>query len=337
MSLQTILDEHNSNRSSPGFAITNSASCAHFGGADANDFIRPFRSVALDTLAPSRKRTKVTRRKPSSVEKLTIDFYNILPKQKSSYLSGSSENLVLENETPMESVEIEPSCVCIRHLSTLTQEVEYEIRTIANDYKVLTVNRMYLYSGLPFRDENSNNVNMFGLRIDKIKRNKCHPKRLQIIWNHNFSLCYLDIIDIFNFDVFRGYLVADEQQQVLKYPSSVGDNSPPVSRDKKRPPILVLVICLTREFAAEAVAEATILLTYYPSIGVQVVIVGTRHAVGQKRMPAYPCQILLATAGSLRNHLENTVGFATGLMGFRKDVSFLPQYLKRFDKSATLL
>ncbi|GMH17404.1 hypothetical protein Nepgr_019245 [Nepenthes gracilis] len=96
----------------------------------------------------------------------------------------------------------------------------------------------------------------------------------------------------------------------------VGDNSPPVSRDKKRPRILVLLICPTREFAA----EANTLLTYYPSIGVQVVIMDTRHTVGQKRMPAYPCYILLATAGSLRIHLENTAGFATGLVGFRKDV-----------------
>ncbi|GMH17400.1 hypothetical protein Nepgr_019241 [Nepenthes gracilis] len=82
------LNEYTSNRSSLGSAITNSASCAHFGGADASDFTGPFRSVALDTLAPSRKRIEETRQKPSSVEKLTIDFYAILPEQKSfTYLS----------------------------------------------------------------------------------------------------------------------------------------------------------------------------------------------------------------------------------------------------------
>ncbi|GMH28939.1 hypothetical protein Nepgr_030782 [Nepenthes gracilis] len=37
-------------------------------------------------------------------------------------------------------------------------------------------------------------------------------------------------------------------------------------------------------------------------------------------MPAYPCQILLATPGRLRDHLEHTAGFVTRLTGFCKDV-----------------
>lgn len=112
--------------------------------------------------------------------------------------------------------------------------------------------------------------------------------------------------------------------------------SPPVSRDNKRPPILVLVICPTRELACQAAAEANTLLKYHPSIGVQVVIGGTRLALEQKRMQANPCQILVATPGRLRDHVENTAGFATRLtgvkvlvldeadhlldMGFRKDI-----------------
>ncbi|GMH22549.1 hypothetical protein Nepgr_024392 [Nepenthes gracilis] len=94
-------------------------------------------------------------------------------------------------------------------------------------------------------------------------------------------------------------------------------NSPLVSRDQKRPPILVLVICPTRELATQATAEANTLLKYHPSIGVQVVIGGTRLAVEQKRMQANPCQILVATPGRLRDHLENTAGFATRLMGVK--------------------
>ncbi|XP_050280305.1 DEAD-box ATP-dependent RNA helicase 31-like [Quercus robur] len=93
--------------------------------------------------------------------------------------------------------------------------------------------------------------------------------------------------------------------------------SPPIGRDQKWPPILVLVICPTRELASQAAAEANILLKYHPSIGVQVVIGGTRLALEQKRMQANPCQILVATPGRLRDHIENTAGFATRLMGVK--------------------
>ncbi|KAF3439877.1 hypothetical protein FNV43_RR18155 [Rhamnella rubrinervis] len=95
------------------------------------------------------------------------------------------------------------------------------------------------------------------------------------------------------------------------------EKSPPVARDQKRPPILVLVICPTRELASQAAAEANTLLKYHPSIGVQVVIGGTRLALEQKRMQANPCQILVATPGRLRDHIENTAGFATRLMGVK--------------------
>ncbi|KAF5953199.1 hypothetical protein HYC85_011143 [Camellia sinensis] len=94
-------------------------------------------------------------------------------------------------------------------------------------------------------------------------------------------------------------------------------NSPPVDRDQKRPPILVLVICPTRELASQAAAEAKKLLKYHPSLGVQVVIGGTRLALEQKRMQTNPCQILVATPGRLRDHTENTTGFATRLMGVK--------------------
>ncbi|XP_010521425.1 PREDICTED: DEAD-box ATP-dependent RNA helicase 31 [Tarenaya hassleriana] len=93
--------------------------------------------------------------------------------------------------------------------------------------------------------------------------------------------------------------------------------SPPASRDNKRPPILVLVICPTRELASQAAAEANTLLKYHSSIGVQVVMGGTRLALEQKRMQANPCQILVATPGRLKDHIENTAGFATRLMGVK--------------------
>ncbi|KAK7381992.1 hypothetical protein VNO80_00604 [Phaseolus coccineus] len=93
--------------------------------------------------------------------------------------------------------------------------------------------------------------------------------------------------------------------------------SPPSDRDNRRPPIFVLVICPTRELASQAATEANKLLKYHPAIGVQVVIGGTRLALEQKRLQANPCQILVATPGRLRDHIENTAGFATRLMGVK--------------------
>ncbi|KAI4369836.1 hypothetical protein MLD38_018238 [Melastoma candidum] len=93
--------------------------------------------------------------------------------------------------------------------------------------------------------------------------------------------------------------------------------SPPFERDQKRPPVLVLVICPTRELALQAAKEANTLLKYHPSIGVQVVIGGTRLSLEQKRMQTNPCHILVATPGRLRDHMENTSGFSTRLMGVK--------------------
>ncbi|KAF8760501.1 hypothetical protein HU200_010123 [Digitaria exilis] len=92
---------------------------------------------------------------------------------------------------------------------------------------------------------------------------------------------------------------------------------PSVDRDQKRPPISVVVVCPTRELADQAAAEANKLLKFHPSIGVQLVIGGTRMALEQKRMHTNPCQILVATPGRLRDHMENTPGFATRLMGVK--------------------
>ncbi|CAM0910385.1 unnamed protein product [Alopecurus aequalis] len=92
---------------------------------------------------------------------------------------------------------------------------------------------------------------------------------------------------------------------------------PPHDHDKKRPPISVVVVCPTRELADQAAVEANKLLKFHPSIGVQLVIGGTRMALEQKRMHTNPCQILVATPGRLKDHMENTPGFATRLMGVK--------------------
>jgi ATP-dependent RNA helicase MSS116 len=93
--------------------------------------------------------------------------------------------------------------------------------------------------------------------------------------------------------------------------------SPPSDRNQMRKPILVLIICPTRELACQAAAEATKLLKYHPTIGAQVVIGGTNLSVEQKRIQKNPCQILVATPGRLRDHIDSTAGFPSRLMGVK--------------------
>lgn len=93
--------------------------------------------------------------------------------------------------------------------------------------------------------------------------------------------------------------------------------SPPNNRGQNQTPILVLVVCPTRELACQAAAEATKLLKYHPTIGAQVVIGGTSLSSEQKRIQKNPCQILIATPGRLKDHIANTAGFASKLMGVK--------------------
>ncbi|KAL6842568.1 hypothetical protein ACP4OV_027412 [Aristida adscensionis] len=91
----------------------------------------------------------------------------------------------------------------------------------------------------------------------------------------------------------------------------------PRQRNQLRPPINLLVMCPTRELANQVAVEARKLLKYHHSLGVQVVIGGTRLTQEQRSMQANPCQILVATPGRLKDHLENTPGFSTRLKGVK--------------------
>uniref|UniRef100_A0A0E0MZB9 ATP-dependent RNA helicase n=1 Tax=Oryza rufipogon TaxID=4529 RepID=A0A0E0MZB9_ORYRU len=88
-------------------------------------------------------------------------------------------------------------------------------------------------------------------------------------------------------------------------------------RDQLRPSINLLVMCPTRELAIQVAVEAKKLLKYHRSLGVQVVIGGTRLTQEQRSMQANPCQILVATPGRLKDHVENTPGFSTRLKGVK--------------------
>ncbi|CBI34707.3 hypothetical protein VitviT2T_002018 [Vitis vinifera] len=89
------------------------------------------------------------------------------------------------------------------------------------------------------------------------------------------------------------------------------------NRIQRVPPILVLILCPTREIASQIAAEANVMLKYHDGIGVQTLIGGTRFKFDQKRLESDPCQIIVATPGRLLDHIENKGSFSVRLMGLK--------------------
>lgn len=63
--------------------------------------------------------------------------------------------------------------------------------------------------------------------------------------------------------------------------------------NQRVPPIVVLILCPTRELAIQIAAETNVLLKYHDGIGVQTLIGGTRFKLDQKRLESNPCQVQL--------------------------------------------
>ncbi|CAK9184978.1 unnamed protein product [Ilex paraguariensis] len=234
-SLRKALDEDTSNRSSSGSAISNSESCVQFCSADASDLTGPAQSIVWDAMVPSKKRTGVSRPKPSPVEKLTKDLCTILHEQQSSYFSGSSEeDLLIESDKPMVSVEIGHGSVLIRHPSSIAREEESEVSSLSVDNKLHPTNEAYSrLSTFPVHINNKG-VNFpspgmgkikkgseQAMEQEQIKRDKAQHEKLHILGSYNSLLCYVDLKDALNFNEFVRHLTHDEQKQLLKYLPSV--------------------------------------------------------------------------------------------------------------------
>ncbi|KAK4486505.1 hypothetical protein RD792_009188 [Penstemon davidsonii] len=234
-------DEDTSNRSSSGSAISNSESCAQYGSADASDLTGPSQPVVWDTMVPSRKRTCVTRPKPSPVEKLTRDLYTIWHQQQSSCLSGSSEeDLLLETGKPMVSVEIGHGSVLIRHPDSIAREEESEASSLSIDHKQQHfVNSRPLNFPVVMEDKGVNSsvkgVDKIkkppnqGVEQERIRRDKDQLEKLQMLAHHNSPLCHIDLQEVLNIDKFANHLTNEEQKQLLKFLPSVDTLEAPVS------------------------------------------------------------------------------------------------------------
>ncbi|KAM7257327.1 hypothetical protein ACFE04_013068 [Oxalis oulophora] len=224
-----MVDEDTSNRSSSGSAISNSESCAQFGSQDASDLTGPAQSNAWEPMVPSKKRTCLSRSKPSPVEKLTKDLCTILHEQQSSsYFSGTSEEeLLFESETPMVSVEIGHGSVLIRHPSTIAQEEESEASSYSIENKQYLSREAYshpltvpAHKGINYLNPvigKAKNPFRQGMQQDQHKRGKSQHEKLQVLGSHKSPLCNIDLGDIVNYEEFTRNLTNEEQQQLLKY------------------------------------------------------------------------------------------------------------------------
>ncbi|KAL9327487.1 hypothetical protein ACSQ67_002490 [Phaseolus vulgaris] len=222
---QIFLDEDVSNRSSSGSAISNSESCAQYGVMDACDLT----VSGLGCHGAFKKRTCVSRPKPSSVEKLTKDLCTILHEQQSYFSASSEEDLLFESETPMVSVEIGHGSILIRHPSYIVREEESEASSFSVDNKQWPTSEAYSYVGPILMHNDSSYLKPSSLEVEKIrnytglgkepehhKSEKSQHERVQILGNHESPLCSIDLNDIVNYEEFLRILTNEEQQQLLK-------------------------------------------------------------------------------------------------------------------------
>ncbi|KAB2000560.1 hypothetical protein ES319_D12G240300v1 [Gossypium barbadense] len=199
LGFRKFVDEDSSNRSSSGSAISNSESCAQFGSADASDLTGPAQSNVWESM--------------------------------SSYFSGSSEeDLLLESETPMVSVEIGHGSVLIRHPSSIARDEESEASSLSVENKQYSTNEAYSHSStfpvcsdskaiksLGHAIEKAKNPAEQGMQHEQLKRDKAQNEKSLMLESQKSPLCNIDLNDILNFEEFVKHLTNEEQQQLLQY------------------------------------------------------------------------------------------------------------------------
>ncbi|KAF6135440.1 hypothetical protein GIB67_027314 [Kingdonia uniflora] len=226
-------EEDTSNRSSCNSAISFSESSAQFGSMGSSELTGSAQSIMWETIVPSRKRTCVSRTKPSSVEMLTKDLCSILHEQQSLYFSGTEDELLFENDTPMVSVEIGHGSVLMKHPNLVARE-ESEASSFSIESKRNTVNDVYLGSTSHHVYIDSGCVNFPCARNDKFKKPVCHgtqqddserdkfsEEKLRTLQNCNSALRHVDLKDVVNFEELVTHFTDEEQLLLMKYLPSV--------------------------------------------------------------------------------------------------------------------
>ncbi|KAJ1264203.1 hypothetical protein BS78_09G245200 [Paspalum vaginatum] len=216
-------------RSSSGSAVSYSESCAPYGVADASEMTGSAQSHVWESQVPSRKRSCVTRLKPSPVEKLAKDLNSIMQEEQLYYLSGSSEeDLLYHSETPVGSFEIGSGSVLLRHPNMKSLEEESEASSIPADNKSYVTSESYSGSA-SFVDHRGNkaaiNLNAATAKPnrplmhieDNTRRDKVHYENQHILESVDSPLVSVDLEDVINYPNFVKYLTKEDQEKLLEF------------------------------------------------------------------------------------------------------------------------
>ncbi|OEL19090.1 hypothetical protein BAE44_0019889, partial [Dichanthelium oligosanthes] len=162
-------------------------------------------SHAWESLVPSKKRSCVTRPKPSSVEKLAKDLNSIMHEEQLYFLPGSSEeDLLYHSETPVGSFEIGSGSVLLRQPNSKSLEEESEASSIPADNKSYITSESYSGSA-SFVAHNGNrapiNLNVATARPnrsllhveDNARRDKLHYENQHILESIDSPLASVDL------------------------------------------------------------------------------------------------------------------------------------------------
>ncbi|PWZ44232.1 GATA transcription factor 26 [Zea mays] len=234
-------DDDPSYRSSSGSAVSYSGSCAPYGAADASEMTGSAQSHAWESLVPSRKRSCVTRPKPSPVEKLAKELNSIMHEEKLYYLSESSEeDLLYHSETPIGSFEIGSGSVLLRHPNSKSLEEESKTSSIPADNKSYITSESYSDSA-SFVVHSGNkaaiNLNLPTARSkksplhmeDNARRDKLHYENQHVLESVDSPLVSVDLEDVINYTNFMKYLTKEDRRQLLKFLPPVDSLTPPES------------------------------------------------------------------------------------------------------------
>lgn len=235
------VDEDASNRSSSGSGISYSEGCMQYGGTVGMDNSGSVYPPVWDSPIPSKKRTCMYRKRPSSVVKLMKGLRYILREQDSSYLSGSSEDLLFACKAPMVSTEIGLGSVFIRQPQSVTWEEESEASSLLVENKGYNTADVVTqadsgavnYSAQLQKEDKylteREKVNVKHLQQDSYKC--CGPNKVlsenfpynkhDVLRSCHSPLIFVELEDIVNFDSFVGILTVQEQTELMDYVSSV--------------------------------------------------------------------------------------------------------------------
>eukprot|EP00252_Welwitschia_mirabilis_P018508 TRINITY_DN4111_c0_g2_i3.p1 TRINITY_DN4111_c0_g2~~TRINITY_DN4111_c0_g2_i3.p1 ORF type:complete len:574 (+),score=132.04 TRINITY_DN4111_c0_g2_i3:547-2268(+) len=211
------LDEETSTRSSSVSCLSYSEGCIQHSFPYDKYTTVAGQSTAWDSPVPSKKRTCMSRQRPSSLDKLTKSMH-ASQEHESSYFSGSSEeDLLYECKDTMDATEIGLGGVFVRQPNSLEKEEESEASSFLLDSKGYGIlDGSQVYTGVK---EGGGRVCYGDLKEHEHLRAVDDLKR--VIQNLHLPLILIALEDVVNFDTFTGVLKEEEQALLMKYLSSV--------------------------------------------------------------------------------------------------------------------